>query len=262
MRRQKSISFLRRATRLLPRVVLQCIQVARGRAAHEIPFGSVRFGDFGRLSPIGSAFGWGRGTPVDRHYIESFLSQNADAIRGSVLELGDNRYTRHFGNDRVEQSDILSVETDNPNATIVGDLTQAGTLPEAKFDCIILTQVFQLIFDIPVAVDSLHRALKPGGVLLVTAPGITPMGIKIERWSHVPWYWAVTAATLRRLLEARFDPGAVSVESHGNVLAATAFLYGMAVEELDISDVNFDDSTYPVIVTARAVKQQDALQGL
>lgn len=244
--------------RALPRTILRWIQRARKRQPHEIPFGGVRFGDFKRLSPIGNEFGWGRGTPVDRHYIESFLTRNADAIRGSVLEIGDNRYTRRFGGDQVEQSHILSVEPDNPNATIIGDLTQAGTLGEAEFDCIVLTQVFQLIFDIPAALDLLYRALKPRGVLLVTMPGITPMGIKIEKWSHVPWYWALTAATLRRLLEARFEPGDISIEAHGNVLTATAFLYGLAVEELDTSDVNFDDLTYPVIVTARAVKPPHA----
>jgi len=243
--------------KILPRAILRSIQRAR-RSAHEIPFGAVRFGDLGRLTPIDIDSGWGRGTPVDRYYVEDFLARNAELIRGSVLELGDDRYMRRFGGARVERGQILDVESDNPNATIIGDLTHAGTLPEAAFDCIILTQVFQLIFDIPAAVRTLHRALKPGGVLLVTVPGITPMGLKIEKLSHVPWYWAMTATTLRRLLEARFDQGAVAVEAHGNILAATAFLYGLAAEELRFSDINVDDSTYPVILTARAVKRQEA----
>jgi len=255
----KGHAFIRGSiVRALPRKILRWIQRARKRQPQEIPFGGVRFGDFKRLSPINNEFGWGRGTPVDRYYIESFLTRNADLIRGSVLELGDNRYTLRFGGDRVEQTHVLSVEPDNSNATIIGDLTQAGTLPETEFDCIVLTQVFQLIFDIPAAVDSLYRALKPGGVLLVTVPGIAPMGFKIEKWSHVAFYWAVTEATLRRLLEIRLGPSAVAVEAHGNVQTASAFLYGLAVEELNLSDVNFNDSTYPVIVAARAVKSLDA----
>jgi SAM-dependent methyltransferase len=239
-------------TKVLPRVLVRLIQRVRGRPPLQIPFGTVRFGDFGRLSPIGGNFGWERGTPVDRHFIESFIARNATDIRGRVLELGDDRYTRGFGGARVEKIDILSIETTNPRATIVGDLQHADTLPEAVFDCIVLTHVLQLVFDLRAAIESLYRALKPGGVLLVTMPGVTPMAI--PSYPDVPWYWALTTSTLNRLLEARFGQAGVSVEAHGNILAATSFLYGLAVEELDTSDLNVDDSTYPVVVAARAVK--------
>jgi len=46
----------------------------------------------------------------------------------------------------------------------------------------------------------------------------------------------------------------LAVEAHGNVFAATAFLYGIAVEELDRADLDVDDAAYPVTVAARAVK--------
>jgi SAM-dependent methyltransferase len=190
---------------------------------------------------------------VDRYYLESFIARNAADIRGWVLELGDDRYTRRFGGTRVERLDILSLETTNPNATIVGDLVDANTLSEARFDCIIVTQALQLIFEIRAALETLYRALKPGGVLLVTMPGIAPMGV-----GEAPFYWTLTAPTLCRLLEARFGRGAVSVEAHGNIFAATAFLYGIGFEELDLSSLRVDDWKYPVVVAARAVKSQDA----
>jgi SAM-dependent methyltransferase len=243
---------LRRGTRFLPRVIVRVLQRVRGRPPHQIPLGSVRFGDLRRSSPIGD-IGSERGTPVDRYYIESFIARNAADIHGWVLELGDDRYTRRFGGTRVERLDILSIETTNPNATIVGDLVNVNTLSEARFDCIILTQVLQLIFDISAALESLYRALKPGGVLLVTMPGIAPMGV-----GEVPFYWTLTAPTLCRLLEARFGQDAVSVEAHGNIFAATAFLYGIGVEELDVSYLYVDDSKYPVVAAARAVKRKDA----
>ena len=44
-------------------------------------------------------FGFDRGTPIDRYYIESFLSTHASDIRGHVLEVADNTYTRRFGGD-------------------------------------------------------------------------------------------------------------------------------------------------------------------
>jgi SAM-dependent methyltransferase len=227
------------------------IQRIRGRPPHALPLRSIRFGDLKRSSPIGD-FGSERGKPVDRYFLENFIARNATDIRGHVLELGDDRYIRRFGGPKVEQTDILAIETTNPNATIVGDLVNPNTLSEATFDCIILTQVLQLIFDIGAAVQSCYRALKPGGVLLVTMPGIAPMKV-----GDVTFFWTLTAPTLSRLLEMSFGTNAVSVEAHGNILAATAFLYGIGFEELDPSDLNVNDPRYPVTVAARAVKRKD-----
>lgn len=244
--------FLGRSTQnVLPRVAVRWIQRMRGRPSYQIPLGSVRFGDLKRLFPIGHSFGWERGTPIDRYYIEGFLVRNAENIRGRVLEAGDNRYTSRIGGARVEQSDILAVEATNGRATIVGDLTRKDTLPEAAFDCIILTQTLQYIFDLRTSVAMLYRALKPGGVLLITTPGVTAIE---QTWS---WYWTFTTTALHRLLEEPFGRDAVSVEVHGNIFAATAFLYGIATEELEFSKLNAVDSTYPVTVAARAIKRED-----
>jgi SAM-dependent methyltransferase len=226
-----------------------------------IPPGSVRFGDLKRLSPISGNWGYERGTPVARYYIESFLARHAGDVRGHVLELANNDYTKRFGGARVEQSDVLTVETTNPKATIVGDLAREGTLPEAAFNCIIFTHALQYIYDPQTGIEMLHRALKPGGVLLTTVPGIGPMG---DRPGHPdkpdvwPWYWIATVAALRRLLEDRFGENAVAAEAHGNIFTATACLYGLALEDLDSSDLEVDDPRYPVIVAARAFKRTDA----
>lgn len=234
---------------MLSRVDCAMNSAMTDRPPFQIPLGSVRFGDLKRLSPISPDFGFERGTPVDRYYIEAFLARNAADVRGRVLELADNNYTKCFGGARVEQSDVLNLKA-KPNATIVGDVVQPGTLPEAAFDCIIFTQALQYIFDVSAAVEMLYRALKPDGVLLATAPAVSPVDV----W---PWYWTFTSASLRRLLEDRFGNNAVSVEAHGNILVATAFLYGIATEELNTSDLNFDDSKYSVTVAARAIKRTE-----
>ena len=243
---------LGRMTKVLPRKVLQWIQHARGRSSDQIPLGALRFGDFRRLLPVDANFGWGRGSPIDRYYIDAFLSRNADQVRGCVLEFGDDRYSRRFGGNRVVQANVMSLEATNANATIVGDLQNVDALPEAKYDCIILTQVLQLIFDPRAAIETLYRALRPGGVLLATMPGLAPMMIQ-----NIPLHWAVTAPTLSSLLETHFGKNSVSVESHGNVFVAAAFLYGIAVEELYASELNANDARYPVIVAARAIRQPD-----
>jgi SAM-dependent methyltransferase len=226
-------------------------QIARLLGRPEwFPLRSVSFGDLSR-SPFSRCWGLDRGTPVDRYYIERFLGENTSHIHGRVLEIGDNAYTLRFGGAQVRQSDILHVDASNTRATFVGDLTQQGVLPEGVFDCIVLTQTLHLVYDMRAAVATLHRALKPGGVLLLTTPGITQLDP--GQWGAT-WYWSLTARAARRLLEERFSPDSVAVEVHGNVFAATAFLYGIAVEEIDRADLDVDDAIYPVTVAARAVK--------
>jgi hypothetical protein len=47
----------------------------------------------------------------------------------------------------------------------------------------------------------------------------------------------------------------LSVESHGNVLTAAAYLYGLAVQDLAPGSFDVDDPEYPLIVTVVARKE-------
>jgi glycosyltransferase involved in cell wall biosynthesis len=208
-------------------------------------------GDLRRTMPISTAFGYDRGKPVDRSYIEAFLAEHADRIRGRVLEIGDNSYTVRFGGARVERSEVLNRYAGHPQTTYSGDLADGSFLPSGAFDCVILTQTLHLIFDMPNAVATLHRILRPGGVLLVTVPWVSP--IDRGEWGG-SWYWSVTPLALRRLLEDRFGTGRVTVTSFGNTLAATAFLYGLAEHELRPEELGAHDPSCPVIVAGRAEK--------
>lgn len=212
------------------------------------PVGQVRFGDLRRTGPIDRCFGYGRGLPVDRYYIEAFLVQHAQAIQGHVLEIKDNAYTRQFGGDRVLRSEVLDIDAENPMATLVGDLADAPHLPSNTFDCIILTQTLHLIYDVPAALATVYRILKPGGVVLATIPGIT----KVD--SGHPWYWAFTPWSAQRLFEDVFPPDGVTLASHGNVFIAQAFLQGLAVSDVRKDELDYHDAEYPVSIVVRAVK--------
>ena len=63
--------------------------------------GHVRFGSLRRLKPISRLFGFDRGQPIDRYYIETFLQKNRSDIGGRVLEIGDPGYTLKFGGDQL-----------------------------------------------------------------------------------------------------------------------------------------------------------------
>jgi len=51
-----------------------------------------------------------------------------------------------------------------------------------------------------------------------------------------------------------FHPSDLQIETYGNVLAATAFLYGLADVELEQDELDALDPHYQVVITARAVK--------
>jgi hypothetical protein len=214
--------------------------------------GKVDFGDFKRTKPISQVWGLDRGTPVDRYYIECFLASHSSNVRGHVLEIGENTYTMRYGGEHVLKSDILHVADDHPQATIIADLTRAEHIPANTFDCIICTQTLHLIYEINLAIDTLHRILKPGGILLVTIPGISQISrYDMDRWGD---YWRFTSASALRLFEVNFARENTNVHVFGNVLAATAFLQGIAVQDVGKEKLDYLDLDYQVLLGIRAVK--------
>jgi SAM-dependent methyltransferase len=212
----------------------------------------VRLGDLRRLTPLDGRWGFGRGRPVDRHFIEDFIQRHRSDVRGRVLEIDDDTYARRFGHD-LTSVDVLHPVEGNPKATIVGDLQDAPLLPSSSFDCAIVTQTLQLIWDVPAALATLHRILAPGGVLLATVPSIS----KISGYDAANWgdYWRFTEWSARRLAAGAFGGERVEIETFGNVLTATAFLYGMADSELTPEQLAHHDGVYQVLVAIRAMKQ-------
>jgi SAM-dependent methyltransferase len=205
-----------------------------------------------RLEPVSRTFGFDRGKPIDRWYIERFLAANAADVRGRVLEVAESTYTQWYGDGQVERSDVLHAAPGNPDATIVGDLTTGAGIPEGAFDCFVMTQTLPFIYDLAGAVHGAHRLLKPGGVVLATVPGMSQVSREDKRdWGD---WWRFTAQGTRRLFADVFADG-VQVTAHGNVLAACAFLYGLAAEDLTEAQLAYDDADYELITTVRAVKR-------
>jgi SAM-dependent methyltransferase len=225
-------------------------KAAARRTNRRVSIGGADWGMLRRHTPVSTAFGFDRGQPVDRWYIDRFLRDFSTDIQGRVLEIGDDTYTRALSKRDVTRTDILHVDASNPRATIVGDLAHSDHIPSNTFDCVILTQTLHLIYDMQAAARTLHRILRPNGVLLATVPGITPLSS--DRWSKT-WYWSLTELSARRLFEEAFGREVVT-HTAGNVCSATAFLYGFAAEELSVEELDQDDARYPVIIGIRAMK--------
>ena len=213
----------------------------------------VAFDNALRTRPISAKFGFDRGTPIDRYYIEKFLQKNAELIKGAVLEISESTYSRKYGKE-ITSYEILHYDTSNKNATIIGDLTDCTTLPENTIDCFICTQTYNFIYEIKKAIAGSHYLLKHDGVLLATVSGISQISrYDMERWGD---FWRFTDLSAKLLLEECFGVGNVEIETFGNVLAAKCFLDGLAVEDLpDRTLLDVVDKDYPITLGIKAVKR-------
>lgn len=200
------------------------------------------------LEPISMKFGFDRGTPIDRFWIEQFLQKNGRDIAGKCLEVTDNDYTKRFGGTQVTVSDVLDINRKNPKATIYGDLRKLTSVKSNQYDCVILTHVLGIIDDYEAAVSELYRILKPGGVLLLTVSALSPTrDLELN-------YWRFTMASAAYLLSKFFKKKNVHVGSYGNVFAGQCFWVGMAQEELTREELEYNDPRFQCVVTVRAVK--------
>jgi SAM-dependent methyltransferase len=243
------------ATAILPKGTRDNIRaVQRKLKLQSVPVGTVDFGSLKRLDPISPIFGIDRDLiSIERWYIESFLDKHRADVRGRVLEMGDPNYTVKFGDDRVTKSDVLNYVEGNPKATIVADLTNAPHIPDNTFDCIIITQTLQMIYDIHAVIAEMHRILKPGGVVLATSHGITKVARRegVDDWGE---YWNFTTQGSRRMFGDVFGRENIQVSSYGNILTTIANLHGLAASEVDPDELAYNDPDYELLVMVRAVK--------
>jgi hypothetical protein len=213
---------------------------------------SGRLDDGSVEQPVSRSFGIERGSPIDRHYIDAFLAQHRDLVRGDVLEVAGNDYTLRHGVPGVRSFELYTVPNERPNA-LIGDLTQPASLPARRFDCFVCTQTFNFIYDVHAAVRGAAHLLADGGHLLATVAGVSQISrFDMDRWGD---YWRFSTATCQRLFADDFE--LIQVRAFGNLAAAVALLRGFAVEDLDSPGLlEPHDPDYPVIIGIVARKRQ------
>ncbi|MDD5068948.1 MAG: glycosyltransferase, partial [Candidatus Pacebacteria bacterium] len=201
--------------------------------------------------PLSNYYGLERGEAIDRFFIENFLKENKQYIRGACLELLNNKYTNVYGGEEVTKSDILDIEDSNQKATIIDDLRQLKTITDNAYDCIILTQVFQFIDDLAAAISECHRVLKKGGTILATLPCLSRIDCVAGLEGD---YWRFTLAGAKYLFQKKFLPENLSIKAHGNVRSGLFFYAGLAQEDISLKALKKDDSDFPTIISVRAIK--------
>jgi SAM-dependent methyltransferase len=209
--------------------------------------GLPRWGNLRRVEPFSRRFGFERGTPIDRYYLHTFLAAHAAAITGDVLEIQQPDYTRRFGRALVA-TDSVDV---NPafSPTYLCDLAQAERIiPSDRYDCFLLPNTLCVLRDIEGCLRQALRVVRPGGVILATTATLGPLA------PDVPDYWRLSVDGWREILTRTWPGCGVLIEAHGNCLAATAAMLGLAAEELTPAELDVLDPLYPVLVTIRCDK--------
>lgn len=212
-----------------------------------------------RLHPYRPDFGAGRGECecIDRFYIERFFDAYRHNIRGHVVEIGSDFYSRKYGGNQVTTYDVLDIDEKNDRRSITLDLQLTADAPEGVFDCILCPQTLFEIYDYHSAIVSLHKMLKAGGMLLVTVPGIS-QGVRGRMLGGAgnDW-WRFTAMSARRIFAEVFGDKQVTIHTYGNVLTAVALLHGLVQGELTNEELEFHDPDYELVIGVASVKRDD-----
>jgi SAM-dependent methyltransferase len=208
-----------------------------------------RWGNMRRISPFSTAYGFERGTPVDRYYLDRFLDANRALIMGRVLEVQVPSYTKRFGED-VTESHTVDI---NPRfqTTYTCDLADGTPIPSDYYDCLLAPNTLQHLLDLRAALRTMLRVVKPGGTLLASAAMLLPL---IPEGGD---YWRLTPEGWRVVLEEEWPQCEIAVQGNGNCLSAAAAMYGLTLEELKPAELEAYDPRYPVLITIRCRKPVD-----
>ncbi|CAN5313755.1 hypothetical protein BH10PAT2_BH10PAT2_0570 [soil metagenome] len=226
-------------------ILFNLVSMVRAKVMRTLKPSSSYFLATRQLQPLSAKFGFDRGTPIDRFWIDSFIKDQQKHIKGHVLEICDDRYASQY-KDNITKLDILDIDTNNKKATIYGDLRNLTSVNDSLYDCVIMTHVLGQIDDVPAAAKELARIIKPGGVLLVTSASISPT---VEHETNV---WRFTQNAMHFLFDKNFSK--VDIDSLGNALAGQCFWVGMSQEELTPEELAFKDKRFQCVITVVATK--------
>lgn len=210
------------------------------RKAHPIDLGNIFLHS---LQPVSRLFGNDRGTPVDRYYIEKYLEKESKLLPlyGKTLEVGEDTYSRYFF--PKYKHEVLDYSKGM-------DLTRKDTLHKAEYDVFICTQVFHQIYDVKSAIEGAYYLLKNDGVMLATVCGNITKLARNDEYEH---YWCFTKLSIEALVKEVFGEE-VAVVTYGNCMVATAFIEGVALEEIDKSLLDINDLDYTICISITAKK--------
>ena len=208
---------------------------------------------FGVVTPIDPNWGFERGTPIDRVYVERFVGAHAADIRGRVLEIAAPDYTNTFGRG-VEQVDILMATEGNPQATIVGDLTDAPHIPTTRSTARSSRRRSSSSTTSAPRSRRCNESSRPAACCSRPCPD-SRRSRRLEDEEFGEW-WHYTGRSVRRLAEEAFGAGERRGRDVRERPRGVGFLYGLAASDLESEELDAHDPLYEVVIGLRAVKRR------
>ncbi|GAA2591706.1 methyltransferase domain-containing protein [Streptomyces axinellae] len=199
--------------------------------------GGIDWGQLRRLTPICPAFGTSRGTPIDRYYLNRFITEIRDVVQGDVVEIGGEDGNKDvYGFTRASGYRGLDIK-EGPGVSLAGDAADPDIIPANSLDSIIAFNVLEHTARPWQVVDNMWQWLRRGGTAYCMVPSA-------QRLHGAPEdYWRPLPAALREMFGAWSEQ---TVHQYGNPLSAIASLMGIAAEELDAVELSTHHPDYPV----------------
>jgi hypothetical protein len=210
-----------------------------------VPVGAIDFGNFKRLIPFCPDYGYSRGTPIDRYYLNRFIEEIRDEVTGNTLEIGGAKQNQQlYGFSRANPYRALDMKA-KTGVDIVGDVHNPDLCRNNSLDSIIIFNVLEHCERPWVVVDNIHNWLKERGKVFCMVP-------TAQRIHGAPNdFWRILPDAMGTLF-SKFS--ALKLLSYGNPITTISSLMGIAAEELSREDLESLNNEYPVATCVVAQK--------
>ena len=197
--------------------------------------------------PINQDYGWSKGTPIGRYYLNSYMRDFSKNISGLVLEFGQPTYAQNCDC----TYEIIDIDPTNFKANIHGDICSPtiGEEYDSRYDVIICTAVLQYVTDPQMAVVNMRNMLKEGGALILAQQALSRVDPGVPAGTD---RWRFTQHGIAQMMEG-FE--LLDIHHYGNVYAVCAYMLGLPAEKVDIDKLAFADPFHPVITVAHGKKK-------
>ena len=200
--------------------------------------GEINWGDLRRANPFCPRFGYSRGSPIDRYYLNLFVAEIRDQVRGDVVEVGGNNCNKNeYGFSRASRYRGLDVVA-SPGVDLVGDAAQPQCLPPSSLDGLVIFNVLEHTPRPWEIVANMRLWLREGGVACCMVPNA-------QRLHKAPEdYWRPLPAALMEMFTGWSER---RLYQYGNPVSTVASLMGIAAEELKEAELLDYHPDYPVV---------------